>query len=140
MYIFKRKKENRIKGQVIRPCTLNDISISNPSDKLIEGYVIKLDNEEFVLFVLDEYERRNNGNPNGYFLKIMYGDGRVSGVDIDDINRFPTLTELFNTFQRGAWEKPGRTYFCYKYICFGHGENNRNRALDAMNEIIKAIK
>lgn len=126
--------------QVVRPCTYEDIKFANPYDRLIEGYVLEIDNAQFVLFVLlEDPNHTYRDNPRGYFLKLMYGTGRVDGIDLDDSTRFPKANEIFNSFSKGLWINIGKKYKSYKYICYGHGEDNKNKALVAMNDILKTL-
>ncbi|MCR5589358.1 MAG: hypothetical protein K6F72_07065 [Bacteroidales bacterium] len=102
-------------------------------DVLVKGYCIPLDGRNFRIFVGNEVKR----DERGYFLKLMYGWGRDTSIDLDKQKRdFPEATAIFRRYLPKAWAK-GRTYFSYKYIMFGKGLCNKTLALLLLQSIVE---
>lgn len=53
---------------------------ANAGDNLIEGYQLIIDNEEFLVFVMNE----NTGTQRGYILKLMFQDGKNDSVNLSE--------------------------------------------------------
>ena len=108
----------------------------NRGDRLIEGHSITLDGQLFRIFVMEELTAPQRG----YILKLMFGWGNDTGVNLDKQSTlFPQTTRIFESYLPDAWENRGRDYFCYKYIVFGHGDFNREIALTLMHHILEEV-
>ena len=110
---------------------------NNRQDRLVEGWCIPLDNHLFRIFVAEDRTRRI---PMGYFIKLMLDWGRNHIVNFDtDGEQFPQTTAIFNTYHLDQWENHGRTIFSYKYIVVGHGNANRDNAVNLMHDIVNHV-
>ena len=108
----------------------------NMHDRLIEGYSITLDEKTFRIFVMEEL----TGTRRGYILKLMLGWGDDTNVDLQKNKKeYPQTTELMKRHLPDAWVNKGKTRRCYKYIVFGHGEQNKNLALSLLKTIINEL-
>lgn len=105
---------------------------ANSNDKLIEGFQLVVDNENFLIFVMDEL----TGTKRGYILKLMFQDGKSDSVNINDRERFPYANSLFDRFCNGLWDNKPNAKKCYKYVVFGYGESNKIFAVTIMRNIV----
>ena len=105
---------------------------ANSNDKLIEGFQLVVDNENFLIFVMDEL----TGTKRGYILKLMFQDGKSDSVNINDRERFPHANSLFDRFCNGLWDNKPNAKKCYKYVVFGYGESNKIFAVTIMRNIV----
>lgn len=109
---------------------------ANANDRLVEGYCMKMNTEDFCIFVMDEL----TGTKHGYALKIMYRDGKDDSVSINDTVRFPQVNAIFNRYCNGLWEnKNNAVRKCYKYIIFGKDEKDKVFAVTIMRQIVSDI-
>ena len=53
---------------------------------------------------------------------------------------YPQATELMKRHLPDAWVNKGKTRRCYKYIVFGHGEQNMVLALSLLKTIVDELK
>ena len=105
----------------------------NSRDRLIEGYEITLDGKLFRIFVMEEL----TGTQRGYILKLMLGWGTDTSVDLQKQKKlYPEATDLMKRHLPDAWVNKGTSIHCYKYIVFGHGEQNMQLALSLLRTII----
>lgn len=105
-------------------------------DRLIDGYCVTLDNEQFRIFVMEEL----TGTQRGFIIKLMLGWGDDTTVDLQKQQKdYPQATELMKRHLPGAWVNKGKTRHCYKYIVFGHGEQNKELALRLLKIIIDEL-
>lgn len=122
------------KGKVMKITTLEPSP--NRRDRLIEGYCIPLDGQEFRLFVMEE----RTGTKRGYILKLMLGWGNDTAVDLQrQKSQYPQAIELMKRHLPDAWVNKGKARRCYRYIVFGHGEQNKNLALTLLKTIIDEL-
>ena len=124
--------DNPLEG---RSRTLNVMKITtlkktpNGNDRLIEGYSVTLDGQLFNIFVMEEL----TGTKRGYILKLMLGLGDSTTVDLHRQKAlYPQATELMRRHLPDAWVNKGKTPRCYRYIVFGHGEQNKQLALNLL--------
>lgn len=105
---------------------------ANSNDRLIEGFLLVLDNEEFHIFVEDEL----TGSKRGYILKLMYKDGKDNLVNLNNVKQFPQVNMIFDKFCQGLWVNQRNAKKCYKYIVFGKRVKDKIFAVTIMRHIV----
>ena len=121
------------------PLTKEDMSDTNHYREFVCGYKFFLNEEEFRLFVLNETLR----DQRGYAVKLMYKNGRVRIIDFDnplDMTNYAQITKVFAHFKQRDWINKGTRYHCYKYTFLGHGNDNKQKTIDLMEDIMNYIQ
>jgi hypothetical protein len=108
---------------------------ANAGDRLVEGYCVKLDNEDFNIFVMDEM----TGSRRGFSLKIMYKDGTDNHVNISDKAHFPQVYSILNRYCTGMWKNRPNAKKCYRYVVFGKEEVCKIFAIVILRQIVLDI-